>query len=199
MTADEISAAFVQVGARQQGHFLLASGLHSDTYLQCARVFERPEVAARLCAELAARWKRAGAAVPQTVVGPALGAVLMAYEMARAFGTSPLGARAVYAERKDGVFSFRRGFSFARGERILLCEDVVTTGGSSQEVLDVLRPFEVDVVGAISLVDRGGGRSLGVKRYEALLRVEAPAWPQAECPLCKRGEPVVAPGTKQAK
>lgn len=194
MTSDEISAAFVEVGARQQGHFLLASGLHSDTYLQCARVFERPEVAARLCAELAARWKRAGAAAPQAVVGPALGAVLMAYEMARAFG-----ARAIYAERKDGVFSFRRGFGFSRGERILLCEDVVTTGGSSQEVLDVLRPFGVDVVGAVSLVDRGGGRSLGVKRYEALLRVEAPAWEVAACPLCKRGEPVVAPGTKQAR
>lgn len=193
MKDEEVRRILDRLGAVTSGHFLLASGRHSETYMQCARVMERPDAAEPLCRELARRWTESGGERPGVVVGPAMGAVLLAYELARAFGV-----RDVYAERTAGVFALRRGFSLSAGEKVLLCEDVVTTGGSCQEVMEILRPMGVSILGAVSLVDRGGGSALGVPKYVSLLRVDAPTYDAAGCPACRRGTPLVAPGTRQA-
>ncbi|MDR2779883.1 MAG: orotate phosphoribosyltransferase, partial [Synergistaceae bacterium] len=122
-----------RLGALQTGHFRLTSGRHSDRYMQCARLFERPEASAALCAMLAGMFRSAGTEI-DAVAGPAIGGVIMAYETARA-----LGVRNIFAERENGVMSLRRGFSVERGERVLIVEDVVTTGGSVKEVMELLR------------------------------------------------------------
>lgn len=171
------------------GHFLLSSGLHSDTYVQCAKVLECPDVAGRLCAELAKRWPER----PSLVAGPAYGGILVAYELARA-----LGARAVFFERVDGRFDLRRGFEIAPGERVLVSEDVVTTGGSAQEVVERVAAMGGTVVGVAALVDRSGGqagKALGTE-LRALVQLTPPVWKPEECPLCRQGVPAVKPGSR---
>lgn len=178
---------FRKAGALLEGHFLLTSGLHSPRYLQCAKIMQDPALAERLCKQLASAF--AGDRV-RTVIGPAIGGILIAYEMARA-----LGARAIFAEREEGVMKFRRGFAVEPGERCLLVEDVVTTGGSLREVQDLVRASGAEVAAVTSLVDRTSGRDPGFGMpLTALVKVEVPTYPPEDCPMCRAGMPLVSPG-----
>jgi orotate phosphoribosyltransferase len=191
-TSDSILRVFEERGALLQGHFLLSSGLHSPRYLQCARVLMDPALATPLCAALARRLEphfegvRAGA-----VVAPALGGVLVAHEVARA-----LGCRGLFTERQDGAMTLRRGFTLDAGEPVVVVEDVITTGGSTREVLDAVRGRGARVLAVGSLVDRSGGKvDLGLPR-ESLLRLEVEAWPAESCPLCAGGSRPEKPGSR---
>ena len=187
---EAILETFREAGALLEGHFLLSSGLHSPKYLQCALVLQDPARAERLCSRLARAFADDRV---ETVVGPAMGGILVAYELARA-----LGARAIFAEREEGRMRLRRGFRIEPGQRVLLAEDVVTTGGSLREVLALVREAGAEVVGVAALVDRTSGRdpAFGAP-LEALVAVEVPTYAPSECPLCRQGLPLVKPGSRQ--
>jgi orotate phosphoribosyltransferase len=190
MTRDELLDLFRRSGALLDGHFKLSSGLHSTGYLQCALVLSRPsdaETLGRAIAELVRPLQ------PTVVLSPALGGVVIGHEVGRA-----LGVRALFAERQDGALTLRRGFSLAETDRVIVVEDVVTTGGSTRETMQVATAAGGQVVGAASIVDRSGGRpSLGVP-YVALLDVTLPTYEPASCPLCAQGLPAIKPGSRQA-
>ena len=179
---------YEKTGALMRGHFRLTSGLHSDIYLQSALVLQFPEHAAALGAALAAPFKDAGA---QTVLAPAIGGILVAHEVARA-----LGVRALFTEREERVMRLRRGFTLAPGERCLVVEDVITTGGSTREVVDCVRGAGGIVVGVGSLIDRSGGDAVFDVRRDALARVTATTWQPDACPLCKTGSQAIKPGSR---
>lgn len=185
-------ALFRERQALREGHFLLSSGLHSPSYLQCARVLMDPPLASRLGAELAARLRALLAGVPPgVVVAPALGGVLVAHEVARAFG-----CRGLFTERQGGAMMLRRGFAIAAGEPVVVVEDVITTGGSTREVIEAVRACGGRVVAVGSLVDRSGGRAeLGLPRA-ALLTLDVPSYEAAACPLCARGGAPEKPGSR---
>ncbi|NPV52500.1 MAG: orotate phosphoribosyltransferase [Firmicutes bacterium] len=187
MDGSELLRILKETGAYLNGHFLLTSGLHSDAYVEKFRVLERPEYTEAACRELAGRFGDQGVAV---VVGPTMGGVILAYEVARA-----LGARAIFVEREGSGRTLRRGFSIAKGERTLVVEDVVTTGGSVREVIQVVQDAGGDLVGVGLLIDRSaGGADFGV-RTESLLRLPLVTYRPEECPLCRDGIPLVRPGS----
>lgn len=189
MNEKEIIGMFHECGALLEGHFLLTSGLHSNRYVQCAKVLQYPEKAALLGAELAAFFRDQGVDV---VIGPALGGILVAHEVARALGT-----RAIFAERENGVMALRRGFAVERGERVLVVEDVVTTGGSSREVIKLIEDNGAEAVGVGALVDRHTGTlDFGIP-FHALLRLEIATYQPEDCPLCREGIPLVKPGSRR--
>jgi orotate phosphoribosyltransferase len=190
MNEETIRDTLRRLGALRDGHFLLASGLHSPAYVQCARVLEHPGEAGPLLRHVARSWKEAGV---RAVVGPAYGGILVAYELAAA-----LGVRAMYAERVGKELALRRGFDVS-GLRVLVAEDVVTTGGSALETVELLRTSGADVVGVASLIDRTGGRNPFPVPFTPLLRLDLPSVPAAECALCKQGVPLETPGRKQLK
>jgi orotate phosphoribosyltransferase len=190
LTPDEILKTFKACGALLEGHFLLTSGLHSSQYLQCALVLQYPEHAERLCAVLARRFQGQGV---QVVAAPALGGIVVAHEVARA-----LGARALFTERAEGGMTLRRGFQISQGERTLVVEDVITTGGSTREVMGVVEEQGGKVMGVGCLVDRSGGASFEVERH-ALVHLKIPNYSPEACPLCQEGRPLVKPGSRQAK
>ena len=179
-------------GGLLAGHFLLSSGRHSDRYLQLAAPFERPDLAAELAAGLAARVREAGLA-PATVLGPALGAVVPGFALAQA-----LGLRFLFCEREEGRFALRRGFRLSAGERVLICENTLTTGGSALEALQLARAHGADVVGVAVYCDRiPQPASVFPVPYIGLQRFELASWPAAECPLCRAGVPGPAkPGSR---
>ncbi len=190
MNQNEVLKLFRQSQALLEGHFRLTSGLHSDRYLQCALVLQNPQDAARLGAALAERM-RGLAEEPDFVIAPALGGILVAHEGARG-----LGVRSLFAERQDGVLKLRRGFRIEPGEKAYVVEDVVTTGGSTKETMDVVTQAGGIILAAGSLIDRTGGRAdLGVPRV-ALAVLDVPAFTQEECPLCKTGSQAIKPGSR---
>lgn len=193
MTNEEVLNVFSECGALLTGHFLLSSGLHSSRYLQCALVLQHPDIASRLCSELAAKVKAdPSIGSIDCVIAPALGGVIVSHETARA-----LGVRALFTERQDNVMTMRRGFELKPGERCLVVEDVVTTGGSTREVMAVVEALGGVVVGAGSLIDRSGGAvDLGVPRH-AMATLEVPSYKPEECPLCKEGTPAIKPGSRK--
>jgi orotate phosphoribosyltransferase len=195
LTNESLLRVFEEQRALLQGHFLLTSGLHSPRYLQCARVLMDPPLATRLCAELAGRLERhLVGARPGAVVAPALGGVLVAHEVARA-----LGCRGLFTERQDGAMTLRRGFTLDEGEPVVVVEDVITTGGSTREVLDAVRARGGRVLAVGSLVDRSGGAvDLGLPR-ESLLELAVPTWPAESCPLCAEGSRPEKPGSRAAR
>jgi orotate phosphoribosyltransferase len=191
MTENEILDIFRKHLALLEGHFILSSGLHSDRYIQCARVLQHPEVAEKLCSELAAKVRQAGATV---VAAPALGGVIVSYEVARA-----LGVRSLFTERQDGAMTLRRGFSLAPGEPTLVVEDVITTGGSTRETMAAVEQAGGKVVAVGALIDRSGGKAdLGVPKA-ALVTLAVQNYDPAGCPLCKSGIPAVKPGSRAKK
>lgn len=191
LTSEEVITIFKETGAMLSGHFKLTSGRHSDSYFQCAKVLQHPVHTEALCRELAARFAGEDISV---VIGPATGGIIVSYETARA-----LGVRGIFTERENGVMALRRGFSIEPGERALVVEDVITTGGSVLEVIDVVRSLGGIVVGAGVLVDRSGGKvDLGVRK-EALLVTEAISYSPDQCPLCRDGIPAVKPGSRNMK
>lgn len=190
MDRDALLDLFRRCSALLEGHFRLSSGLHSPGYLQCALVLQHPQHAATLGAAIAEHVKDLR---PTTVLSPALGGLIIGHEVARA-----LGARAIFAEREDGTLRLRRGFSISDAERVLVVEDVVTTGGSTRETMQVARAAGAQVVAAGAVVDRSGGKaSLDVPLY-ALLSIDLPTYDPAACPLCVQGAPISKPGSRQA-
>ncbi len=180
---------FRETGAYLKGHFRLTSGLHSDEYLQCALVLQHPPIAEQLGRELAAKLGSA-----DLVASPAIGGLIIGHEVARA-----IGSRFIFTERDTaGRMILRRGFTANPGETAVVVEDVVTTGGSTREVIDVLEAAGVRVIGAGSIIDRSGGRvNLGVPRV-ALETLNVIAYQPEDCPLCKQGIPVEKPGSRPA-
>ncbi len=195
LTSQSLLRIFEERGALLQGHFLLSSGLHSPRYLQCARVLMDPPLATRLGAALAARLRAlTGGEAPSGVVAPALGGVLVSHEVARG-----LGCPGLFTERQDGRMALRRGFALEPGAGVVVVEDVITTGGSTREVMDVVRAQGARVLVAGSLVDRSGGKAeLGVA-YASLLELEVPSYEPAACPLCAQGGTPVKPGSRPGR
>jgi orotate phosphoribosyltransferase len=190
MTKEEVLQMFKEAGALLEGHFLLTSGLHSERYLQCALVLQNPRQAAALGAALAARLT-AISERPDLVIAPALGGILVAHEVARA-----IGVRGLFAERQEGVLRLRRGFRIEPGEKAFVVEDVVTTGGSTRETMEVVTQAGGIVLAAGSLIDRSGGRTdLRVPRT-ALAVLDVPAFSPDECQLCKTGSKAIKPGSR---
>jgi orotate phosphoribosyltransferase len=187
----EVMDIFRKTGAYKQGHFKLSSGLHSGAYLQCALVLQDPRIAARLCAVLAAKF---AADTPDIVIGPALGGVVLAYELARA-----LNAKAIFTERdQSGEMKLRRGFIVSPTYKVLVAEDVLTTGKSVKEVVSLLKQDGVVPIGVAALVDRSGGRmALEGIRHESLIKLDIPTFPETKCPLCQEGLPLEKPGSRK--
>ena len=190
MTKERALEILKEAGVLLEGHFLLTSGRHSGRYLQCARIFRNTRYSEELCAALAAHFKDDRVDI---VIGPALGAVQMAYEVSRA-----LGCENFFAEREDGSLTLRRGFAIEPGQRVLVVEDVVTTGGSVREVLEIVRQAGGEIVGVGSIVDRTGGRiDFGVP-FHSVISMEVESYEPSECPLCKAGAPApYKPGSRK--
>ena len=187
-TRDELLDIFRKSGALLEGHFRLSSGLHSSGYLQCALVLQHPAVAEALARVIAAKVRELRATV---VLSPALGGVVIGQEVARA-----LGVRAIFAERQDGVLTLRRGFMLSEADRVLVVEDVLTTGGSTRETMQVATAAGAHVVGAASIVDRSGGKAAFDVPFITLLDIDLPTYQPDACPLCAQGLPVVKPGSR---
>jgi orotate phosphoribosyltransferase len=179
--------AFRDAEALLEGHFQLSSGLHSTQYIQCARVLMSPKVAEGLCSDLRARWT---GETPDLIVGPALGGVVVGYELARAFGVP-----GIFAERENGKFAIRRGFTINPGQKIIVAEDVVTTGGSAAEVVDLVTRLGGRVVGVMCLVQRTERNPFAVP-FASLETLIPPTWAPAQCPLCLAGGTAVEPGSR---
>jgi orotate phosphoribosyltransferase len=188
MTRDELLDLFRRSGALLEGHFRLTSGLHSPGYLQCALVLQHPQHAEALGAAIAERVRDLRSTV---VLSPALGGVVIGHEVGRA-----LGVRAIFAERQDGALTLRRGFMLAESDRVLVVEDVLTTGGSTKETMQVATAAGGRVVGAASIVDRSGGRAAFDVPFAALLKIDLPTYEPDRCPLCAQGMPVIKPGSR---
>ena len=188
VTADAILDRFRRVDALLEGHFRLTSGLHSSGYLQCALVLQHPREAECCGAAIAERVHSLGA---QAVLSPALGGIVIGQEVARA-----LGVRAIFAERQDGTLTLRRGFTLSPGEKVLVVEDVVTTGGSTRETIDVARAAGAQVVAAAAIIDRSGGQQQIDVPFHALATLSLPTYSPDSCPLCAAGQPVVKPGSR---
>ena len=193
MTDDEILSEFRAANALLEGHFILSSGLRSPRYLQCARVLMDPARAERLARALAAKLPPGVREEVDSVVSPAMGGVIIGHEMGRA-----LGKPAMFVERPHGTFELRRGFRLSPGERILLVEDVVTTGLSSREAIAAIEAAGGKVVGAASLVDRSGGKAdLGVP-YTPLIRIDVPTYEADALPPELASIPAIKPGSRAA-
>jgi orotate phosphoribosyltransferase len=188
MTRDELLDLFRRSGALLEGHFRLTSGLHSPGYLQCALVLQYPQQAEALGAAIAGRVKDLR---PTVVLSPALGGVVIGHEVGRA-----LGVRAIFCERQDGTLALRRGFTLDAADRVLVVEDVMTTGGSTRETIEVAKAAGGQVVGTASIVDRSGGTIHFDVPFASLLEIALPTYEQAQCPLCAQGLPVVKPGSR---
>ncbi|MGI6168505.1 MAG: orotate phosphoribosyltransferase [Christensenellales bacterium] len=191
MAKERVLEIFREIGVLREGHFLLTSGRHSDRYMQCAKLFEYPKYSELLCGELARRFADCGVDI---VVGPAVGGIIMSYEVSRA-----LGVRNIFAERQDGKMAMRRGFTVEPNSRVLVVEDVITTGGSVKEVIELVRGMGAESVGVGVIVDRSDGKAELGYRTEAILSVNVESYEAADCPLCSRGIDLVQPGSRGMK
>lgn len=187
LTKEEMIKILEETEALLSGHFLLTSGKHSDRYIQCAKVLQYPEHTAALSKAMAEPFQDQGISC---VVGPAMGGIIVAYEVAR-----QLGVRAIFTERENGQMTLRRGFTVAKGEKVLVVEDVITTGGSVREVVELLQGLGAEVVGVSCLVKRGAEVDLGVPLVP-LLSLSVAAFEPEDCPLCRQGIPAVKPGSR---
>jgi orotate phosphoribosyltransferase len=182
---------FTACGAHQRGHFLLSSGLHSGDYLQCALYLAHPRRAARAGRLLADTITEAGLA-PQLIVAPAMGGVIIGHETARS-----LDLPFIFSERENGEMLLRRGFGLAKGQKVVVVEDVVTTGRSCREVITILEDLGADVTGVASVVNRSGrAQTFSPLPSRWLLEVDFPTWPADDCPLCRNGVPIIKPGSR---
>ena len=188
MNRDVVLDLFRRSSALLEGHFRLSSGLHSPGYLQCALVLQHPEYAAALGVAMAEPVRDLR---PATVLSPALGGLIIGHEVARA-----LGARALFAEREDSLLTLRRGFTLMPEEPVLVVEDVVTTGGSTRETIEVARAAGAHVLAAAALVDRSAGLAKVDVPLYALLQLGLPTYEPDRCPLCEQGVPLVKPGSR---
>ena len=189
MTNEELMQILTETGAYQSGHFKLSSGLHSGNYIQCSQLLKFPRIAEKVCAEIGELFKDENI---EMVVGPAIGGILVAYEVGRA-----LNVPAIFAERENGVMTLRRGFHVEPGTRCLVTEDVLTTGGSAQEVVVLLQSKGAEVVAATSIIDRTPGNTIKLKvPFKSLIQLSFPTHNPEECPMCKEGMPIQKPGSR---
>lgn len=191
MSNDEVIQRFKGSGALLEGHFILSSGLHSSVYLQCAIALQSTADAIAFGALLGAHFKREQI---ETVASPAIGGLVIGYEVAR-----QLGVRFIWTEREHGQMTLRRGFTIHAGERVLVVEDVITTGGSTRDTIDALKAAGATVVAAASIIDRSGGKAdVGVPRV-SLATLDVPAVDPEDCAACKHGQPLIKPGSRSVK
>lgn len=187
----EILDIFIKTEALLSGHFLLTSGRHSDRYFQCAKVLQYPQYTEMICSALYNFFKNDKI---DTVIAPAIGGIVVGQEVAR-----QLNKRFIFAEREDKSLSLRRGFTIEKGENVLVCEDVVTTGGSVFEVMDIVKQNDANVVGVGMIVDRSAGKvDFGVKQASSL-RLDVVSYEPSDCPLCKQNLPLIKPGSRKIK
>ncbi|MGH7197942.1 MAG: orotate phosphoribosyltransferase [Candidatus Omnitrophota bacterium] len=192
MTEKEVLKIFKSEKALLEGHFLLSSGLHSPNYMQCALLFQKPWIAKKLCDALA---KKLAKTKVDAVIGPALGGVIVSYEVGRA-----LKVRSLFAERVDGTFTLRRGFELKKNEKVLVVEDVVTTGKSTYEVIDVVNQAGARPVAVAAIVDRSDGAAIFQEPFHALLKMYIKTYRPEECPICREGKiPLTKPGSRGLK
>jgi orotate phosphoribosyltransferase len=189
LTKDEIIQIFKEKEVMLEGHFLLTSGRHSDKYMQCAKLFQYADISALICRQLAEQFSDKKI---DLVVGPAIGGIIMAYEMSR-----QLGVKNIFAERENGVMTFRRGFEVPEGVSVLVVEDVVTTGGSVREVIALIKENGANVAGVGAVVDRSAGQVDFGCEFRAVLSMEVKSYDPAECPICGSGLPLVKPGSRK--
>ncbi|KJS83737.1 MAG: hypothetical protein JM58_12105 [Peptococcaceae bacterium BICA1-8] len=189
LTSQEILELLGQTDALKTGHFRLTSGMHSEQYVQCALLLKEPRIAEKVCRDLADKFADEQ---PEMVVGPALGGIIAAYEVARS-----LGVPGIFAERENGNMTLRRGFNVEKGQRIVVIEDVITTGGSSQEVVELLENLGAKVIGVGSIIDRSGEKTKLTVPYKSLIRLDIKTYEPEKCPLCAKGLEVVKPGSRQ--
>ncbi len=191
MISDEnnILEIFKKTGALLEGHFLLTSGRHSNMYFQCAKVLQYPEYTEKVCRILADHFKDYDI---DTVISPAMGGIIVGQEVAR-----QLNKRSIFAEREDKKLTLRRGFTIEPGEKILVCEDVVTTGGSVFEVIDIVKGQGGEVVGIGYIVDRSNGKVDFGYPQKSTMKMEVISYTPDECPLCKENIPLVKPGSRK--
>ena len=190
MTDADILGAFEDSGAILSGHFVLTSGRHSGRYVQCARVLEDPELTTRFAREMVRRLGAQAGGI-DLVAAPAVGGIVIGFAVAQALGT-----RFIFSEREQGKMTLRRGFDIPVGARVLIVEDVVTTGGSVAELIELVRSAGGEVVDVVSLIDRGGQKAFDA-RYQPLLRLEVDSWHADECELCAAEEPLTSPGSRR--
>jgi len=194
LTEDAILQEFRDAGALLEGHFILSSGYHSNAYLQCARVLMDARRAERLCAALAAKLRSAGLAEAGLIISPAMGGVIVGYEMGR-----QLGVPAIFFERVAGAFELRRGFEIEPGQRCLLVEDVVTTGSSCTECIEAAQALGANVVAAAALAARAGGRASLPVPFVALISLDLPHFPPGRLPASLVSIPPIKPGSRGLK
>ena len=191
MKSSETEQIFVGTGAILSGHFLLTSGLHSGKYLQCAKVLQWPKHAESFAKALAANFLQDK---PQFVISPALGGIIIGHELGRA-----LGCRAIFAERENGVLRLRRGFSIEPGEKGVVVEDVITTGGSTTETMKVVQEWGGVVLAACAVVDRSGGKTHFGVSHHSLWNLTLPTYTPEDCPLCRTGSTPIKPGSRTSR
>ena len=185
----EVFDIFEKTGALLKGHFLLSSGLHSDTYFEKFQVLQYPQYVEILCRKMASLFRDDHV---ELVVGPTIGGVIIAYEVAR-----HLKVRSIYAEPGDEGRIFKRGFNIKKGERVLIVDDILTTGGSAREVVQLVEKHQGSIQGIGLLLDRSGGKVKFDYPLKVLATTDVTNYPPEECPLCKKGEPLVKPGSRQ--
>jgi len=190
MDNKKILSSFKKTKALLTGHFLLSSGLHSDKYIQCALVLQHPDIAGKLAKILSGELRRSVGKI-DVVVSPAIGGIVIGQEVARA-----LGCRAMFTEREQGSMVLRRGFEIKKGEKCIVVEDVITTGGSTKEVMESVKSYGGKVIAVCSLVDRSGGKAEFNVPKVSLLVMDIKTYPQQECPLCRKNIPMVKPGSR---
>ena len=189
MSKMQIENLYKETGALKKGHFLLASGLHSEFYFQAQSLLQYPAKASKAAEKIALKWKDKKI---DTVVSPAVGAIVLGQEVARA-----LNCRHIFVERKNNAFTFKRGFSLRPSEKVLVVEDVVTTGVSVKEAIEVIKKYKANILGIASLLSRGD--ACFSYAFTPLVKVKWPTYEPQKCPLCQKKIPVETPGTRQAK
>jgi len=188
LTKKMMNEILEKTGVLQTGHFLLTSGKHSNKYMQCAKIFQHPDISAEISKYLAEKFDGYDIDI---VIGPAVGGIILAYEVAR-----QLEVRALFAERENGVMTLRRGFEIKPGSRVLVVEDVITTGSSVKEVIDVIRTAGGEVVGVASVVDRSGGKAIFDVPFKSAIKIEIETYEPKDCPMCKSGSEAIKPGSR---
>lgn len=188
LSQDDILTIFKETEGLLEGHFILTSGMHSRTYFQCAKVLQYPWHAEKLCRQIAEHFK--GEKI-DAVVSPAVGGIVFGQEVARL-----LNVRSIFLERVDGKMTLRRGFEIKPGERILMAEDVTTTGGSVKEVIERVRQAGGEIVAVTAVVDRSGGRAQFGAPYYSLFQMEVQNYKPEDCPMCREGSQAVKPGSR---
>ncbi len=185
----EVISILEETNALKKGHFLLTSGMHSEQYVQCAQLLRFPDKAEIIAKAIAEKFKNQPI---DLVAGPAIGGIIIAYEVARA-----LGVPNIFAERENGQMVLCRGFSVKHGQKVLVVEDVITTGGSTQEVVDLLTEQGADVIGAASIIDRSNKDNLKIKvPFVSVLKLDIPVFAESDCPLCLQGSQAEKPGSR---